>query len=463
MGILTNAGRQKILAATPLNPVNIKYMAFGTGQGAPSPAQTDLRNEVYRANASAARKDADNPLNLIIQGSIPANFPQNAGVTLFEVGLFDDSGVLIAISTLDDGSGKGQYKPPASSGVLATRFTFDFVITVANENDYNLIVNDNQQYNHQNLTNRSAADSHPISAISGLQDELDKDKQNVKLTGGQTISGNKKFENDTYFKQIASWFEGAYIQFGLKWMKLIAITGSGSGEVSINLSAENSKIDIVGDTVFSNDVTADKVISSHGNSYIQLDDDTALLTADGQEGTGGCYVYVEGATRKVTIGGDLVLLNQVTGDGSGLDEATSTKKGVSSIATQGEVNAGTDDTKIVTPKKLKDSLGATGSAPIFGARAWCNFNGGNGAIRSSGNISSVTRTGTGAYNVVFATPMPNANYAVIGNPSSAQSAVSITVEANTKTVNGFRLNAWYGGDNTVGMYDPFYADFVVFG
>jgi len=36
--------------------------------------------------------------------------------------------------------------------------------------------------------------------------------------------------------------------------------------------------------------------------------------------------------------------------------ATETRKGLAEIATQSEVNAGTDDTKIVTPKKLKDSI-----------------------------------------------------------------------------------------------------------
>ena len=61
-----------------------------------------------------------------------------------------------------------------------------------------------------------------------------------------------------------------------------------------------------------------------------------------------------------------------------------------------------------------------GSAPIYGARAWVNFNGtGTVAIRSSGNVSSITDNGTGDYTVNFTTAMPDANYSCIGVPSTS--------------------------------------------
>jgi hypothetical protein len=58
----------------------------------------------------------------------------------------------------------------------------------------------------------------------------------------------------------------------------------------------------------------------------------------------------------------------------------------------------------------------TGSAPMFAARAWVNFDGTTspGTIRANGNVSSVTRNGTGDYTINFATAMPDANYALIG-------------------------------------------------
>jgi hypothetical protein len=64
----------------------------------------------------------------------------------------------------------------------------------------------------------------------------------------------------------------------------------------------------------------------------------------------------------------------------------------------------------------------TGSAPAYACRAWVNFDGtrdSSGAvssantnrfIRSSGNVTSVLRNGTGDYTVNFTTAMSDANY-----------------------------------------------------
>jgi hypothetical protein len=50
-------------------------------------------------------------------------------------------------------------------------------------------------------------------------------------------------------------------------------------------------------------------------------------------------------------------------------------------------------------------------ATAYGCRAWVNFNGtGTVAIRASGNVSSITDNGTGAYTVNFTTAMVDANY-----------------------------------------------------
>jgi hypothetical protein len=65
----------------------------------------------------------------------------------------------------------------------------------------------------------------------------------------------------------------------------------------------------------------------------------------------------------------------------------------------------------ITAAKLNGAQ--SGSAPIYAARAWVNFNGtGTVAIRASGNVSSITDNGTGDYTVNFTTAMSDANYAV---------------------------------------------------
>jgi hypothetical protein len=72
--------------------------------------------------------------------------------------------------------------------------------------------------------------------------------------------------------------------------------------------------------------------------------------------------------------------------------------------------------------EIKKALNADNLPPIFACRAWVNFDGNrdvNGLvsaantarlIRSSGNVTSVTRTGVGQYTINFTTAMPDGSY-----------------------------------------------------
>ena len=67
----------------------------------------------------------------------------------------------------------------------------------------------------------------------------------------------------------------------------------------------------------------------------------------------------------------------------------------------------------------------SGTAPLYMARAWVNFNGtGTVAIRGSGNVTSITDNGTGDYTVNFTTAMPDANYSM---PSSSMVSSTMSV------------------------------------
>jgi hypothetical protein len=82
---------------------------------------------------------------------------------------------------------------------------------------------------------------------------------------------------------------------------------------------------------------------------------------------------------------------------------------------------GTTDTQTLTNKTLTtpniDSASVptvSGTAPLYMARAWVNFNGtGTVAIRASGNVSSITDNGTGDYTVNFTTAISDANYSCV--------------------------------------------------
>ena len=72
-------------------------------------------------------------------------------------------------------------------------------------------------------------------------------------------------------------------------------------------------------------------------------------------------------------------------------------------------------TTAYTRKAIPDVLNASGSAPMYAARAWVNFNGtGTPSIRAGGNVSSITDNGRGDYTINFATALPDANYAIAG-------------------------------------------------
>jgi hypothetical protein len=150
------------------------------------------------------------------------------------------------------------------------------------------------------------------------------------------------------------------------------------------------------------------------------------------------------AARTVTAGTGITVTD---GDGVAGNPTVA-----ATLASQAEAEAGTDNTKLMTPLRLRNALNATGSAPVYACRAWVNFNGtGTVAIRASGNVTSITDNGTGTYTVNFTTAMPDANYAVsafarrsttsapvyVGQGSTqtqTASAVQITVAATAANI-----------------------------
>lgn len=110
--IPTHAGQAKISSALALGvPLKITHMAVGDGNGqpvTPDPAQTKLVREQRRAPLNALFQDPLNPAQLVAQQIIPEN---EGGWWIHEVGLFDESGTLIAIANAPP-----TYKPQMSEG-----------------------------------------------------------------------------------------------------------------------------------------------------------------------------------------------------------------------------------------------------------------------------------------------------------------------------------------------------------
>lgn len=95
-------------------------------------------------------------------------------------------------------------------------------------------------------------------------------------------------------------------------------------------------------------------------------------------------------------------------------------------------------------------------------RAWVNFDGTTspGTIRSQFNVSSVTKTGTGAYTVNFTTALPNANYSICGSANNGTSATSFfTAPTAAPTTSAVSLKS-VAGSNTA--YDADYISVAIF-
>jgi hypothetical protein len=86
--------------------------------------------------------------------------------------------------------------------------------------------------------------------------------------------------------------------------------------------------------------------------------------------------------------------------------------GILTFSTSTLLNAApTEKMRIDSSGNLLFNSGYGSVATAYGCRAWVNFNGtGTVAIRGSGNVSSITDNGSGAYTVNFSTAMPDANY-----------------------------------------------------
>ena len=125
----------------------------------------------------------------------------------------------------------------------------------------------------------------------------------------------------------------------------------------------------------------------------------------------------------------------------------------------------------ITAEKM--SGGQTGSAPVYGCRAWVTFTGltytnvggeNRCALSAAGNISKVVRTYEGSYTLYFTTPMPDINYAVTGlctpqtgtnNPAWVYNFCSTVGAAYTyevPTLSSFKIVTCRS--TTGGGYDP---------
>jgi hypothetical protein len=130
---------------------------------------------------------------------------------------------------------------------------------------------------------------------------------------------------------------------------------------------------------------------------------------------------------------------------------------------------GTSLGRIITSPDLTGASGsnssvqlfAPGNAPLYGCRAWVNFDGSgtigtNQTIRSSGNVTSVFKTASGSYTITFTTAMPDANYAMSGSCTGTYGGSSVTVQSVSSGT--LQIGTSYSG----GTFEPNVVNVIIF-
>lgn len=132
-----------------------------------------------------------------------------------------------------------------------------------------------------------------------------------------------------------------------------------------------------------------------------------------------------------------------------IPDATETIAGKAKIATTVIAQAGVNDTDIITAKKLRDALNASGAAPVSACRAWLSVNTVTSTILQSFNVASFVKTATGKFDITFTKPMPHQNYVVFINSvltkgeTPANNTINVSLDATkTNTVSHCYIWNW---------------------
>ncbi|EOC9244505.1 phage tail protein [Enterobacter cloacae] len=165
--VITKAGAEKLAAATVPNAkkVNFTAMAVGDGGGAlpvPDASQTKLVNEVWRHALNKISQDKKNKNYVVAELLIP---PEVGGFWMREMGLYDDTGTLIAVGNMAE-----SYKPALAEGSGRAQ-TLRMVIMVSDISSVELTIDTStvmatQDYVDGMLTEHEQSRRHPDATLT---------------------------------------------------------------------------------------------------------------------------------------------------------------------------------------------------------------------------------------------------------------------------------------------------------
>lgn len=165
--VITKAGAIKFAAATVPNgkKVNFTAMAIGDGGGTlpvPDASQTKLVNEVWRHTLNKISQDNKHQNYVIAELVIP---PETGGFWMREMGLYDDTGTLIAVGNMAE-----SYKPELAEGSGRAQ-TVRMVIMVSDIESVELTIDTStvmatQDYVDDKLAEHEQSRRHPDATLT---------------------------------------------------------------------------------------------------------------------------------------------------------------------------------------------------------------------------------------------------------------------------------------------------------
>lgn len=193
------------------------------------------------------------------------------------------------------------------------------------------------------------------------------------------------------------------------------------------------------------------------------------LTVDGTSTLTGAVTAPAGVTGNLSGNVTGNVIGNVTGNVSGTSlNVTGTVAvanggtGATSIAANNVIlGNGTSAVQVVAPSTSGNILtsngttwtsapaptgitATTGSAPYYGARAWAKISG--STVNASGNIASVSNSGTGLYSFTFTTNMPDDNYAIVATNFWRNTNWAEYCSVTAQSASGFTVRTTDGGD-----------------
>ncbi|GKQ96491.1 phage tail protein [Aeromonas hydrophila] len=410
--IPTHAGQAKIANAIALGiPLKITQMAVGDGNGqpvTPNPAQTTLVREQRRAPLNTLFQDPLNPAQLVAEQIIPETV---GGWWIREVGLYDETGTLIAIANSPD-----TYKPQLSEGSGRTQ-TIRMVLIVSDTSAVELKIDPSVVLATRKYVEDKQADE--LAKLDNKQSVRVSTTVAITLSAAQTIDGVALAVGDRVLvkDQADAKQNGIYMVATQAWTRT---TDADTGvKLTCGARVYVDEGNVNGGKVW---YLATSGAITVGTTPLQFKDEHPAASET-----------IKGVTRYATQSevDDSVTANQkddavvtVKKLWAWVKQASESVLGMMKVATQAQTNAGTADDVAITPKKLR-----AGFAISTGANGYIAF-----PTWMSGLIIqwfSFTPTSTSQATLSFPIVFPNNFLAFLSGPAGSGGATIVRSGAIT--------------------------------